>query len=147
MSHTPNFSMPLLHAAQSQKEITHNEALIIIDALLAGAVRAVASDPAMVAPETGGAWIIDGSATGAWEGRAWQIAIFSEGGWRFARPATGMRLLDRASGLVRTFDGTQWLLPAAVEGPSGGTIVDLEARSSLAALLTALRHEGLLAVT
>lgn len=147
MSKTPNFSMPLLHAAQSQKEITHNEALIIIDALLAGAVRAVAGDPSILAPEAGQAWIIDGSATGAWAGRAWQVAIFSEGGWRFARPVAGMKLLDRESGLVRTFDGTQWLHPAAVDNPSGGTTVDLEARSSLAGVLAALRQAGLLAVT
>ncbi|PXW78146.1 uncharacterized protein DUF2793 [Blastomonas natatoria] len=147
MSHTPNFSMPLLHAAQSQKEITHNEALIIIDALLVGSVMAVAGDPSMLTPANGEAWIIDESATGAWTGRASQIAIFSEGGWRFARPVAGMRMLDRAAGLLRTFDGTQWLAPASVDSPSGGTIVDLEARSSLVALLTALRHAGLLAVT
>lgn len=147
MSHTPNFSMPLLHAAQSQKEITHNEALIIIDALLAGVASGIASDPSMVVPQAGGAWIVDGSATGEWAGRAWQIAIFSEGGWRFARPATGMRLLDRASGLVRTFDGTQWLLPDTVEGPSGGATIDIEARATLGEVLTALRQAGLLAVT
>ncbi len=39
---TSRLSLPLLHASQAQKEMTHNEALTLIDLLLHGCVAGVA---------------------------------------------------------------------------------------------------------
>lgn len=147
MSHTPNLALPLLFAAQAQKEITHNEALVLVDGLLPGCVNAVASDPAALAPDPGDAWIIGASPTGAWLGRANHIAVYSEGGWRFVLPVDGMRLYDVGRGLVLLFDGGTWLEPPSITMPSGGTVVDAEARSVMTALIGALRQAGLLRAT
>lgn len=147
MPNTPNFSLPLLFAAQAQKEITHNEALIVIDALLAGSVNAVLADPGALDPDAGDAWIIGTGALGEWAGRAGQIAIFTDGGWRFVPVVGGMRVLDRATGQILIFDGSDWLAPAAVADPAGGATVDAEARATLGALLSALRDAGLIDAT
>lgn len=147
MSHTPNFSLPLLFAAQAQKEITHNEALVLIDALLCACVEAVASDPDGVDADEGRAWIIGASPLGIWTGHAGDIAIFTAGGWRFVPPVAGMRLYDRNGASFQTYDGSAWLAPAAVADPVGGAAVDAEARATLAALLSALRDMGLVGVT
>lgn len=147
MSHTPNFALPLLFAAQAQKEITHNEALVIIDALLGACVEAIASDPAVLDPSEGSAWIVGPLPVGAWADRAAQIAIFTAGGWRFVAGAHGMRVYDRQAAIVRMFDGGAWPAPPAIAEPTGGAIVDAEARAVLAVLLSALRSTGLLNAT
>lgn len=70
--------------AQAQKEITHDEALVLIDALLAGTVYGLSNDPAALSPQPGETWIIGSSPSGAWSGQAHRIAVFSAGGWRLA---------------------------------------------------------------
>lgn len=147
MSHTPNFALPLLFSAQAQKEITHNEALVLIDALLPGVVMAQASDPSGLTPLSGQAWIVGSAPVAAWAGQASNIAVYSEGGWRFAPPVAGMRLFDRAANVVRRHDGTAWVASSAISEPTGGAMVDAEARATLGAVLTALRQMGLLPVT
>lgn len=147
MSSTPNFTLPLLHAAQAQKEIAHNEALVLIDSLLAAIIQGIANDPAALAPQSGQAWIIGNSPVGPWSGKPHAIAVFTDGGWRFASPLAGMRMFDRTAGLVRRYDGTSWLSGAAIAEPSGGTVVDVEARAVLSAVLAVLRQSGLAAVT
>ncbi|MFN3472888.1 MAG: DUF2793 domain-containing protein [Blastomonas sp.] len=147
MSHTPNFALPLLFAGQAHKEITHNEALVLIDALLCGCVEGAASDPDSVEADEGKAWIIGPSPLGIWMGHARSIAIYTAGGWRFAPPVIGMRMQDRASGSVRIFDGSAWLAPAAIPDPVGGGTIDTEARLTLTTLLSALREMGYLTVT
>lgn len=147
MSSTPNFTLPLLHAAQAQKEITHNEALVLIDALLAGTVYGLSNDPAALSPQPGETWIIGNSPSGAWSGQAHRIAVFSAGGWRFAPAVAGMRMFDRAAGVVRHFDGITWRGFGAIADVAGGSVVDVEARITLTAMLAALRQAGLAAVT
>lgn len=147
MSNTPNFSLPLLHSAQAQKELTHNEALVLIDALLHGSVVAQANDPTPLAPMPGQGWIVGSAPLAEWAGKSGQIAVYSEGGWRFAPAVDGMRLLDRAAGVIRRHDGSDWVVPAGIEDPSGGGTVDAEARVTLSNVLTALRLAGLVAVT
>jgi hypothetical protein len=134
-------------AAQAQKEITHNEALVVIDALLSGCVEGVASDPDSVVAQEGQAWIVGPSPLGIWAGHAAKIAIFTAGGWRFAPPVTGMRLYERTGAVVRLYDGSVWLGPGAIIAPAGGDIIDVEARSTLASLLSALRNLGLVEAT
>lgn len=147
MSSTPNFSIPLLYAAQAQKEITHNEALVLIDALLAGVVEGASDNPAAISPAPGQAWIVGNAPVGPWSGKAQQIAVFAEGGWRFAPSVPGMRLFDRASGQMRIFEGGEWIGFGAIADASGGTVVDVEARAVLTAVLAALRQAGLTGVT
>ncbi len=67
---TPRFSLPLLATAQAQKELTHNEALLLIDALLHGTVEGgPVSDPPP-APAAGQCWLVGASPTGEWAGQA-----------------------------------------------------------------------------
>src|SRR3546814_5826049 len=75
---TPRFSLPLLAVAQAQKEVTHNEALTLLDALVHAAIEAgpLATPPAN--PALGQCWIVDAAATGVWSGAENAIAIRSE---------------------------------------------------------------------
>lgn len=142
---TARLGLPLLFSGQSQKETTVNEALFLIDVLVGGGVSGVRNDPPE-APATGEAWIVGNSPVGDFTGRAQDIAGWSEGGWRFIRPYDGMKVHDLQSRSVRFFDGS-WKGALAPETPAGGAVVDQEARSTLAAIVQALKDVGIFSNT
>ena len=141
---TPRFALPLLAVAQAQKEVTHNEALALLDALVHAAIEAgpLATPPAN--PAVGQCWIVDAGATGAWSGEENAIAIWTAGGWRFAAPRAGVQVTRLADGARLRFEGGEWTAPATIGAPAGGATVDSEARSAIAALILNLAAQGLL---
>jgi len=165
MDGTPRWALPLLFAGQAQKEIQHNEALALVDALLHGQVESADLSAPPDAPVVGQCWIVAGGASGDWSGQVGAIALWTEGGWRFMAPRSGLRVAvaDRDHALF--FDGTLWRADAirsdglyigddrvvgpqmaAIAAPSGGSVIDAEARSTLIDILAALRGHGLIAI-
>ena len=113
MATTPNLSLTLLEASQSQKEVTVNEALFRIDSVLNNGIidRDLNAPPA--SPVEGATYIVAASPTGAWAGKANQIAYFQQI-WRFIVPKTGLTVwvIDEAKQCI--FNGTSWdILPIA----------------------------------
>lgn len=141
---TARFALPLLAVAQAQKEVTHNEALTLLDALVHAAIEdgPLADPPAD--PGDGCCWLVDTGATGAWAGQAMQLAIWTVGGWRFVPPRAGMRVVRLGDGAWLRFDGSAWLAPTPVPTPVGGVTIDSEARSAIAALILGLEAHGIL---
>ena len=144
MPATPRLGLPLLAVAQAQKEVTHNEALVVLDALVHAAVEAgpIAAPPAT--PAEGQCWIVGPAATGEWSGQEGAIALWTAGGWRFVAPRDGMqavRLIDRER---LRYDGGEWTPPETIAAPSGGAVIDVEARATLAALVLAMEAQGLM---
>jgi Protein of unknown function (DUF2793) len=165
MDVTPRWELPQLFAGQAQKELFHNEALARIDMLLHGQVESadIAAPPA--SPAMGTCWIVAAGATGAWDGRDGAVAGWTEGGWRFAAPQAGLCLWVSDRGHAMQHDGTAWqdaavrddgvyiggvqvvgARSAAIAEPVGGSSVDSEARSAIAAILEAMRSHGLIAI-
>lgn len=142
-STSPRFSLPLLFAGQSQKETTINEALLAADMLLHPAVEAVVTSPP-ASPSIGQCWLVGSSSTGAFAGQTDRIAAWTEGGWRFLVPRDGTRAYDITATAHRLFVGGSWHLAAAPTAPSGGTVIDGQARTAISALITALRNAGVL---
>ena len=89
MTKTTHFSMSLLAPNQAQKEITLNESLIIIDALLGGAVIDIGINYPPTDPKNGDLYIIGDEPTGNWENYRNYIAYFFQG-WRYILPREGM---------------------------------------------------------
>ena len=160
---TPRFALPFILPGQAQKELFHNEALIRIDAALNPAVEGPPATEPPATPTQGQCWIVAPAATGEWTGRDGLLAMWSEGGWRFVAPTPGTSAWDKAANLPLLFDGYQWragelacagLLvngvrvvagrQAGVPSPSGGTIIDEEARAAINALTAALMSHGLI---
>ncbi len=161
---TDRLALPLLAAGQAQKEVTHNEALTLIDCLVQAVVVAVAPTSVPVSPLVGQGWIVGASPTGAWSGKAHHLAVWTSGGWRFASPVEGMAVWSVADQkTVRRSDtgwatGTENAASYAVNGvpvvgnqqpavatPTDGETVDSEARVAIAAVIAALRTHGLIA--
>lgn len=89
MAISPNLELPLILPSQAQKHVTHNEALVILDAVvqLAVADRDLNEPPGGEAE--GDRFIVASGATGAWAGRDGRIALFQDGGWTFLTPLPG----------------------------------------------------------
>lgn len=99
MTETANLDLPLIAAEQAQKHVTHNEALVLLDAV----VQLSVIDRGLTAPPGGEAegdrYIVAAAATGAWAGQSGKIAIFHDGGWLFlsARPGWIAWVVDEAT--------------------------------------------------
>lgn len=141
---TPTVRLPLLAAGQAQKEVAHNEALVLIDMLLAGRAVAAGVDTPPTAPEPGECWIVGTTPTGDWTGRARAVAGWTDGGWRFIVPWPGLTLRAGNAQTIFRYSGTAWTAAASIASPGGGTVVDIEARAAIASILAALVVHGLL---
>lgn len=140
---TPALGLPLLIAGQAQKEFFVNEALCLLDAMHDRAVTASQPDPP-AAVSDGACFRITAPASGAWTAREDQIAVRIGGDWRFVAPRDGLLLFDRAASRMMVFR-SQWLPAAVVALPTGGSVIDTEARAAVNALVEALRAIGVLA--
>ncbi|MGQ0485715.1 MAG: DUF2793 domain-containing protein [Hyphomicrobiales bacterium] len=148
MPETPLLALPLLEAAQAQKHITHNEALLLLDAAIHLAVitRSLAAPPPT--PADGDRYLVAAAATGAWVGRSGQLAFREAGAWRFAVPRNGWRLwaIDEQKFLL--FDGAAWRNVADFDVIQNvsllgvKTTADAGNRLSVSSPATLLSHEG-----
>lgn len=135
---TPKLGMPELSVGQAGKEITHNEALSIMDQLAQPMVvdKDLATPPG--SPSNGAAYIVASSPTGAWVGHATHIAYWlsAVGVWQFFVPTAGweVRVLDELDAVnvpkLYSFTGSAWVIPdtaagavTSVNGDTGVVIV------------------------
>lgn len=112
MTHTPHLDLTLVETAQAQKEVTVNEALSRIDAILntAAVDRGINTPPG--SPSQGDVYIIGSSPTGDWSGKGLNVAYF-DGVWRFIAPHEGLTLWVADEDLLYTFDGSAWVASTA----------------------------------
>lgn len=140
---TPRLDPPLLFAGQSQRETFVNETFARLDALVHCAVEAQTPNPP-AAPTNGQCWLVAPAATGAWIGQDGAIACFQQGQWLFQPPRDGLRLLNRATGQTLCHH-QQWRAAEKPVPPVGGATIDTQARTAIAALITALEVSGVFA--
>jgi hypothetical protein len=108
---TPNLSLPLVAAGQSQKHVTVNESLVTLDRLVQLAVesRTLTAPPGL--PSAGSCYIVGPSPTGAWTGHAGEIASSSDGVWHFTPARTGWLCWLKDEGRHVVFSGGVWVNP------------------------------------
>ena len=105
-------------------------------------VKASQSAPPAAAAD-GESYRIKAPASGAWTGREDRGAVRIAGDWHFIEPVQGTALFDQAAEAVMVFR-SGWKVALAPPLPSGGTIVDAEARTAISALIAALKALGIL---
>lgn len=133
---TPRLDLPLLFAGQSQRETFVNETFARLDALVHCAVEAQLQVPP-IAPLDGQCWLVGSAPSGAWTGQDGSIACFQQGQWLFQSPRDGLRLLNKATGQQVCYHG-QWQAPDKPAAPAGGSTIDSQARTAIAAIIDSL---------
>ena len=139
------FALPLLMAGQAQKEVTHNEALTLLDLALCPVVEAVGLNSPPSSPALGQAWIVGTAPSGAWFGSANALAGWTAGGWRFVQMPVAASVTVRTNGLKWRRNSTSWAVSPTASAPSGGLIVDVQCRAALSGVIDALISHGLVA--
>jgi hypothetical protein len=105
---TTKLSLPELTASQSQKHVTHNEALFTLDNLVQLSVidKDLATPPG--SPSEGDAYIVAATATGDWVGQEGKVTSYDGDGWTFFAPVTGWLAYNQNAGELLIYDGTSW---------------------------------------
>jgi hypothetical protein len=157
------FALPLILPGQAQKEAFHNEALARLDAALHACVAGDPTDELPADPAPGESWVVESGAGGAWAGKAGNLATWTAGGWRFTAPVPGMTVWNIDAGYRLHWTGTAWsqgewpVSTLVIDGqqvvgprletvpsPSGGKIIDAEARVAVDAIIGAIWTHGLI---
>lgn len=146
MDTTPNLGLPYIMAAQSQKHVTHNEALRALDAIVQLSVldRDLAAPPG--SPADGARYIVAASPTGAWTGHSGSIAAYQDGAWAFYAPAEGWVVWIADEDVAVAWNGTAWAGLATGDGSfttvGVNATADTTNRLAVAAAATLLNHAG-----
>lgn len=122
MTTSPDLGIPFIDQSQGTPEVTHNEALLLLQAVTNGVIDRGVNTPA-VGPTIGDAYIIGAAPTGAWAGRANCVTIWSGTAWDFipgetsaGTPITmgsrqeGMRVWVRDEDALYIWSGSAWTL-------------------------------------
>ncbi len=141
-STTPSMDIPLLFVGQAQKDFFINQAFSIIDALATRAVSGVLPEPP-ADPIEGQCFLVGQAPTADWFGHTDKIACRIGGSWHFIDPVEGMEVFDQ-SAQRRLVYMSQWAGAPSIAEPAGGTVVDVEAREAISALILALKVTGTL---
>ncbi|MEM7703080.1 MAG: DUF2793 domain-containing protein [Pseudomonadota bacterium] len=91
----------------------------------------------------GESFLVGSSPSDDWLDKPGYLAIRMGEGWHFVAPAEGMEVFDTATGRKLIYL-TEWYQPVAPIEPTGGSIVDAEARSAISDLIAALQSMKLL---
>ena len=163
MTGTARLALPLLSPGQAQKESSHNEALQVLDALVAGAVEEGPRSSPPASPIIGACYIVGASPTGTWSGRPDHVACYTSGGWRLLPPLEGMSVYVKTATVWANYRSGAWEVgavrgsgvviggqqvvgarQAGIASPAGGTTVDTQARGAIDQILACLRQHGLI---
>jgi hypothetical protein len=109
MSQSTNLALPYLAASQSQKHVTVNEGLRLLDVLVQISVKSAALSAPPGSPGDGQRWIIGPLPTGLWAGRATQIAAWQDGAWVFYAPKDGWLAWNEATQASLIFSAGAWV--------------------------------------
>lgn len=143
---TARLAMPLLFTGQAQKEVFVNQALATLDGVCHCAIEGERAVPPPASVD-GTAWLVAAAPDGEWAGMAGRIALRQAGQWLFVSACDGMQVLDRSRGQILHRIGGAWQGPRAPDAASGGTVIDVEARRALNALVASLQQWGVFART
>ncbi|AYD01982.1 DUF2793 domain-containing protein [Neorhizobium sp. NCHU2750] len=143
---TANLEMPFILPSQAQKHVTHNEALLLLDAVVQLSIAAeMAAPPA--SPVAGQRFLLAASPSGAWTGHAGEIAIWQDGTWAFVEPKTGWQAWFETGDKLKVFDGASWQDVSMPENASATTLgisasADATNRLAVASPASLFTHAG-----
>jgi hypothetical protein len=116
MPNTTKLGLPLLTASQSQKHVTHNEAINKLDILVQLNVldRDLTAPPG--SPVDGACYIVGSGATGAWATKDLNVAAYQGGAWSFFAPDEGWMAWVVDEDMAVIWTGAAWQTLSAAIG-------------------------------
>jgi hypothetical protein len=146
MTTTPKLGLPYLAVNQSQKHVTHNEALRLLDGQVQLSVlnRTLTAPPNN--PANGNRYLVATGATGAWAGWDLDVAFRIDGAWVRLVRRPGWRVWVEDEEVHLVWNGTAWQdvtdRPLQVPRIGVNTTADNTNRLAVASTATLLTHVG-----
>ncbi len=119
MESTPNLDLPYVMPAQAQPNVTHNEAIRRLDAVVQVGVTSSGTDTPPGSPVDGERHVVGSSPTGAWASHAGELAAWQDGTWTFHEPKAGWLAWAADETMPLVFTGSDWERLDAVIGAGG----------------------------
>ena len=140
---TPRLLLPFIAAAQAQKHVTHNEALMDLDAIVQLGVTARQSTPP-ASPAPGDRYIVGTSPSGAFAGKTHLVAVYDDAVWRFLTPKAGWMAWIVQEAAIFVFNGTSWIDARFVNSPMIGVnaTADTTNRLTVSSPAVLFNHAG-----
>ncbi len=113
MQNTPILEIPLIASSQAQKHVTHNEALMTLDALLHLSVVQRDLQEPPVSPSQNARYIVGLNPVGDWSEHALEIAIYRDEEWSFFQPKIGWISFLQSERVLIIWDGIDWVNASA----------------------------------
>jgi len=110
LSDTTRLQLPLLAAAQAQKHVTHNEAILTLDGLVQLAAKSATTTAQPSSPSDGDLYLLPAGKTGAdWGAYSnGAIAHYYDGVWHQYAPGTGWMCFVQDTKILYFYDGSAW---------------------------------------
>lgn len=121
MTTTADLGVPLIAASQAQPEITHNEMVVMMQAMQLGAIQVGLNTPPG-SPTDGDTYVTGSAPTDAWASWPNRIASYQQGQWRFVpgrnssgtiitmgARQTGLQIFDRTDNVLKLWNGSAWV--------------------------------------
>ena len=107
-AHTARIKLPYILQAQAQKEVTHNQALNILDVLVNTVAESITDIPPEKASE-GDIYIVGKNSQGIFEGNENNLAQFIENSWTFYQPINYMEVMVVDKKQKFSFIDKEWI--------------------------------------
>ena len=131
MTTTPHLGITEMTSGQSDKEVTFNEAVRYLEAVVQGNVI----DKDLTAPpggeSDGDRYIVGGSATGDWSGQDDKIAYYKSSSWIFLTPVEGWKVWVQDENKTYYYTGAAW---AELSGSTDTNAIHDNVASEISAL-------------
>ncbi|MDG1286751.1 MAG: DUF2793 domain-containing protein [Rickettsiales bacterium] len=109
MTQTSKLQLPYILTAQAQKEVTHNDALNLLDIFTRPTVLERDKNTPPVSPTAGDCYVVGDTPTDAFIDHAQAIACYTVNGWVFAPAFKWLDVVNAADQMRYVFDGSAWV--------------------------------------
>lgn len=117
MTTSPKLGFDFIAANQSQKHVTANEALLVLDVVSHVSVINMTTTSPPGSPSVGDAYIVASTGSGAWVGLDGDLVFWDGTTWIHVTTSAGFKIVDASTGRQWIHDGTAFRLLASA--PSG----------------------------
>ena len=129
MSKSTRLNLPFILPNQAQKHVTHNQAILELDAIIQLVLVSTGLTTPPDAPAEGDCYAIAGNPTNEWEGRSGDIAVWRDNSWAFITPLPGWRAFDISTNSLRIYneahEWTAYIGNSSTGGRSNGELTQL----------------------
>lgn len=144
LANSTHLTLPFIEAAQAQKHVTHNAALLRLDAVVMLSVLDRDLDTPPGSPAEGARYLVASSALGAWAGQDGKVAAWQDGAWSFHAPREGWICWIADEDILLVFNGASWTGGATQNAARLGvnTTADATNRLAVASGAVLFTHDG-----